>query len=200
MRFFVLFIGLVVAGIHAFIFRTMGAQTTDFPLALMGLMLFFDAMLLWWAVIFTTQSRVTLFEEGIELERGGAKVFSTWDNVSHLGIKGGGKSSRRGLFLHEKVTPETRGLIERLLFGWKTGFLPIGQYVHLPKVWNLFSREIDTEKLLDSEFGQELYELAPHLFEEYDEWKPKNRLEDSHEDKQVPDWLNDLQAEERQQK
>ena len=178
MRFFILMMGLVVAGLHAFILRTMGAEETGFPFALMSLVLFFDAILLWWAIIFTTQSRVTLFEEGIEMERGNSKVYTPWENVSHLGIKGFGRNQKRGLFLHEKVTPETKGLIEKLVFGWRSDFLNIGRYVHLHRVWNPFSRQLNTEKILETEFGQELYDLAPHLFE--DVKKPKNRLEENY--------------------
>lgn len=182
MRSFVLLMSLFVVSVHVFILRSMMVeQVTAFPIFMLALVLLFDAMFLWWGIIFTTQSRVTLFEEGIELERGGSKVFSTWDNVSHLGVKGRGRNQRRGLFLYENVTPETKGLVEKIAFGRSSNFLPIGRYVHLPRIFNLFKREIDSEKLLNTEFGQELYDLAPHLFEEYDEWKPKNRLRDDHD-------------------
>ncbi|GAB5493000.1 MAG: hypothetical protein Phog2KO_32150 [Phototrophicaceae bacterium] len=182
MRSFVLVMSIFVALIHVFMLRTLTVGTeVVFPIFMLMLILLFDAMFLWWGIIFMTQSRVTLFEEGIELERGGSKIFSTWDNVSHLGVKGYGRSQKRGLFLHEKVTPETKGLAEKIAFGRSSNFLPIGRYVHLPRVWGLFKRDINTDKLLDSEFGQELYDLAPHLFEEYDEWKPKNRLRDDYD-------------------
>ena len=182
MRSFVLLMSIFVAFTHVFILRTLTVGTeVVFPIFMLMLILLFDAMFLWWGIIFMTQSRVTLFEEGIELERGGSKVFSTWDNVSHLGVKGHGRNQKRGLFLHEKVTPETKGLVDKIAFGRSSNFLPIGRYVHLPRVWRLFNREINTEKLLDSEFGQELYDLAPHLFEDYDEWKPKNRLRDDYD-------------------
>lgn len=182
MRLFVLLMGISVAGIHAVVLRMMSATAdTAMPFFMLGLILLFDAIFLWWAIIFMTQSRVTLFEEGIELERGGSKVFTTWDNVSHLGVKGYGRSQKRGIFLHDKVTPETKGLVEKVFFGHSSDFIPIGRYVHLPRIWGLFNREIDKDKLLDSDFGQELYDLAPHLFHEYDEWKPKNRLSDDDE-------------------
>lgn len=190
MRSFVLLMSILVAFIHVFMLRTLTVGTeVVLPIFMLALILLFDAMFLWWGIIFMTQSRVTLFEEGIELERGGSKVFSTWDNVSHLGIKGHGRSQKRGLFLHDKVTPETKGLVEKIAFGRSSNFLPIGRYVHLPRVWGLFKRDINTDKLLDSEFGQELYDLAPHLFEEYDEWKPKNRLNDDH-DENTYEWVD----------
>ena len=193
-RIVILMMGVIVALLHIVLFRSMSDWMSFLPFTF-AMILLFDSFLLWWAVIFMTQSQVTLFEEGIELERGGSKIFSTWDNVSHTGIKGYGKNSRRGIFLHEKVSPDSKGLAEKLIFGQETDFIPIGQVVYLPGA-GILSREIDMDKLLDSEFGQKLYELAPHLFEEYDEWKPKNRLEDSHEDEQVPDWLADLNSKE----
>ncbi len=194
MRLFVLLMGILVAGIHAFILRTMTVtEVTPMPFFMLGLILLFDAVFLWWAIIFMTQSQVTLFEEGIELERGGSKVFTTWDNVSHLGVKGYGRNQKRGIFLHDKVSPETKGLVEKAFFGRSSDFIPIGRYVHLPRIWALFNREIDKDKLLNSDFGQELYDLAPHLFDEYDEWKPKNRLSDDVDSKF--EWLDERDAE-----
>lgn len=177
MRAFVLFIALLVSFFHILGLRTGGIETI--PLPMLGLILLMDAILLWWGVIFTTQSRVTLFDEGIELERGASKVFTTWDNVSHLGIKGFGRNRRRGIFLHSPVKAESQGLIERLFFGWESNFIPIGSYVHLPSTWSIFKGEINKDKLLETDFGQDLYELAPHLF---DEEKPKNRLTETYED------------------
>lgn len=190
-RLFVLLMGLLVAGLHAVILRSMTAtEVTAFPFFMLALILLFDAAFLWWAIIFMTQSQVTLFEEGIELERGGSKVFTTWDNVSHLGVKGHGRNQKRGIFLHDKVAPDTKGLVEKIAFGRSSDFIPIGRYVHLPRVWGIFKREINTDKLLDSEFGQELYDLAPHLFEEYDEWKPKNRLRDADDMDSKYEWTD----------
>lgn len=197
MRLVVLGIGILVAFIHAMILRTIPAGETAFPVFLLALVLLFDAFLVWWGIIFMTQSRITLYEEGIELERGNSKIFTPWENVSHLGIKGGGKNSRRGIFLHEKVTPEVTGAVERLLFGRATNFIPIGRYVHLPRKWNLFSREINTDKLGETDFGQDLYELAPHLFEEYDEWKPKNRLRDDYYKTEYDNWSDDMKLEQK---
>jgi|GEM_PF-3286061 len=197
MRMFFLLMGLIVAGMHAVMFRMVGdTGETAIPLFFIALALFFDAFLLWWAIIFMTQSRVTLYEEGIELERGGAKIFTTWDNVSHFGIKGMGKNQRRGIYLHEKVSPDTKGLVEKILFGWDTRFIPIGQLIHLPTE-HIFSRTIDPDKVLETEFGQEVYELAPHLFEEYDEWKPKNRLRDDYVEDSQAEWLQDMSSQQK---
>jgi hypothetical protein len=167
-------LGIVAALAHVIIFRLIpGMSLVPLPviIALLGI----DAFLLWFGIIFGTQSRVSIYEEGIELERGNSRVFTAWDNISHFGIKHGGKNQQRGLWLHEAVQPEASG-IEKLLFGWKTNFISLAQYVPLPKK-DIFSREIDTEKLLETEFGKTVYEYAPHLF---DVEKAKNRLEDGY--------------------
>jgi hypothetical protein len=169
-------LGIGTALAHVIMFRLipdMGLIPLPAIIALLGL----DAFLLCFGIIFGTQSRVTVYEEGIELERGNSRVFTTWDNISHFGIRHGGKNQQRGLWLHEAVQPEASG-IEKLLFGRKTNFIALAQYVPLPKK-DIFSREIDTGKLLETEFGKTVYEYAPHLF---DVEKAKNRLEDGYSD------------------
>jgi hypothetical protein len=188
MKAFIVSMGLLIAAIHIFSFR-MAQDSGDFPIPLILLVLIIDAFLLWWSYIFTTQSRVTIFEEGIELVRGGSRLFTKWDNISHLGIKGYGRNQQRGIFLYDKVKPKVNGLIEKLLFGRETDFIPIGRYVHLPRNWNPFNRQINTEKLLETEFGQRLYDYAPHLFDDYNNAKPKNRLEDDYQDDM--DWYEE---------
>jgi hypothetical protein len=159
---------------HMVAIRAGGLETIPSPAIL--LILVMDAFLLWWMIVFSSQSRVTLYDEGIELERGASKVFTPWENVSHLGFKGFGRNRRRGIYLHSPVKPESKGIVEGLLFGRESNFIPIGRYVHLPSNWNIFNQEIDTDKLLSTAFGQQLYELAPHLFGV--EEKAKNQLED----------------------
>jgi hypothetical protein len=166
--------GLVTAIAHAVMFRTI-PDMTAIPLPIIIGLLGMDAFLVWFGIVFGTQSRVTVYEEGIELERGNSKFFTTWENISHFGTKFGGKNQQRGLWLHEAVQPEAHG-IEKLFFGWKSNFLNLAQYVNLPRP-NHFSREIDTDKLLETEFGQAVYEFAPHLF---DKEKRKNQLEDGY--------------------
>lgn len=169
-RGYVLAMGLFVAAMHVFLLRTMSfsGEASSMPFAILGLILLIDAIFLWWTIIFTTQSHITLYEEGIELQRGGSRLFTSWHNVDKFGIKGHGRAARRGLYLHERVSPDTKGLVDKLIFGRDTDFIPIGQYTHLPRKWTLnpFNREIHTDKLRDTDFGQDVYDLAPHLFEE----------------------------------
>ncbi|MEM9955839.1 MAG: hypothetical protein AAF846_29840 [Chloroflexota bacterium] len=196
MRAFVLAMGLIVAGIHVFILRQfMG--TGEVPLFFFPLILMIDAFLLWWSIIFTTQSQVTLYDDGIELQRGGSKLFTTWDNVSHMGIQRRGRNRVSGLYLHDKVQPETKGIADKLFFGRGTKFLDIGRYVRMPMTWRIINNEVDQEKLLRTDFGKELHELAPHLFEDDDEWKPKNRLRDDYSDDEQLYWDDDSQMSEQ---
>lgn len=194
-RAFILIMGLIASAIHVYFFRSTGGEIAFAPI-FFGLLLAIDAFALWWAFIFMTQSQVTLFEEGIELRRGGSKIFTSWDNVSHFGITGAGKNRRRGIYLHKKVSPKNNGFVEKLFWGRDTDFMAIGQCVNLSTT-KLFSNEIDPDKVRETAFGQELYDLAPHLFEEYDEWKPKNRLEDGYVDNRQSTYLDDSQAKER---
>lgn len=163
-RSFIFVIGVLTAIIHLFDFRV--ASDGEFPIPMMILMVAVDAALIWGGYILMTQTQVTIYNDGIELMRGGARLFASWDKLSHLGIKDTGLGQRRGIFLHEKVQPEVKGLIEKLLFGRETDFMSLGRYVYLPRDMRRFKYGIDTEKLLETEFGQTLYESAPQLFEE----------------------------------
>jgi hypothetical protein len=183
-------LGIGAALAHIIMFRVI----PNMPLPLIIFLLGIDAFLLWFGIIFGTQSRVTVYEEGIELERGNSRVFTTWDNISRFGIKHGGKNQQRGLWLHEAVQPEASG-IEKLLFGRKTNFIALAQYVPLPKK-DIFSREIDTEKLLETEFGKTVYEYAPQLF---DMEKAKNRLEDGYDADEVSSSLTEESYNEAQE-
>ena len=165
MRLFILLIALFVAGMHAFILRNLGGDATGFPMFMFALILMFDAFFLWFGIIFTTQTRVLVSEDGIELQRGGARAFTSWDNISHFGVKGGGKNQQRGVYLYQKIKPEVSGLAERLFFGWETDFLPIGQVINLPTRWGFFRNPINHEKLADTEFGQDVAYYAPHLLD-----------------------------------
>jgi hypothetical protein len=169
MRLFVLLMALLVAGMHAFILRNIGGGNTDFPMFLFGFILLFDAFFLWFGIIFMTQTRVIVSEDGIELQRGGARAFTPWENISHFGVKGGGKNQRRGIYLYNKIKPEVNGLAEKLFYGWETDFLPIGQVINLPTRWGFLRNPINYDKLANTEFGQDVDYYAPHLLDERQE-------------------------------
>lgn len=167
-------LGIMAAAMHVLMFRFIPDMSV-IPLPMILLLLGSDALLLWYSIIFSTQSRVTVYEEGIEIEQGNSKVFTTWDNISHFGLRWAGRNQQRGLVLYEDVQPQAGG-IEKLFYGWKTKFLSLTPFVNLPRK-GIFSMEVDTEKLLETEFGKTIYEFAPHLF---DSEKAKNRLKDGY--------------------
>jgi hypothetical protein len=180
MRLFVLAVGFLMAGMHAFILRGEAFSGVDgFPILFLGLLLLVDAFFLWYALLFTTQTRVIVSAEGIELQRGASRLFTAWDNASHFGVKGAGKSQERGLYLHHKVQPDVTGLAEKLFYGWATDFIPLGQVINLPTTWGFFQQPVNLEKLAQTEFGQDVAYHAPHLLEayaEYEKSKVDNRL------------------------
>jgi hypothetical protein len=174
--FFVLVISFGVF-LHLYSIRQLMAGQMQFPLPILLFILALDAYLLW-TMFMVFQTKVTLYDEGIEVERGASKLFTTWDNVSHMGKNGMGRSVATGLYLHEPAKTESEGLAERLLLRENSKFIPLGRFMNIPSDWtSFFSRDVDMDKILETDFGKQLYELAPHLFEQ--EAKLKNRLEDS---------------------
>jgi hypothetical protein len=174
--FFLLVISFGVF-LHLYSIRQMMAGQMQFPLPILLFILAMDAYLLW-TMFMMFQTKVTLYDDGIEIQRGASKLFTRWDNVSHLGKNGMGRSVASGLYLHEAAKTESEGFAERLLFRENSKFIPLGRFVNLPSDWtSFFSRDVDMDKILETDFGKQVYELAPHLFGI--EEKTKNRLEDA---------------------
>lgn len=167
MRLFILAIGVLMAGMHAFVLRTANFSV-GFPIFFLMFILLIDAWMLWYGIIFTTQTRVHVTEDGIELERGGSRLFTPWQNISHFGVKGGGKNQQRGIYLYSKVKPQVNGLAEKLFYGWETDFIPIGQVIKIPTRWGFMRHSINLEKLAQTDFGYDVAYYAPYLLDEVD--------------------------------
>ena len=164
MRLFVLAIGLMMAGIHAVVLRGIGFSGGDWtPLLFFVPILMLDAWLVWYGLLFTTQTHVNVSEAGIELQRGGARHFASWDNISHFGVRGAGKNQQQGIYLYHKVQPNVTGIAEKLFFGRQTDFIPIGQVINLPRRFGFFKARIDLDKLAATDFGRDVAYYAPHL-------------------------------------
>jgi hypothetical protein len=149
------------------------------------LILLSDAYLLW-SMFMMFQTKVTLYDEGIQIQRGASKLFTSWDNISHMGKNGVGRSVATGLYLHEPAKTESEGLAERLFFRENSTFIALGRFVNIPSDWtSFFSRDVDMNKILETDFGKQLHDLAPHLFG-FEE-KTKNRLEDGIESSSFDD-------------
>lgn len=165
-RLFILLMGLIIAAMHGFMLsQCYFVSVSDFPFLWVALLVMMDVAFLWWAIIFTTQTRVIVSEEGIELQRGGTRLFSPWDNISHFGVNGAGKDQQDGLFLYNKVQPEVSGIADSLCFGWEADFMPIGLVINMPRHSGFFRPPINLDKLLNTEFGQDVAYYAPHLFD-----------------------------------
>src|SRR5690349_19950544 len=70
------------------------------------------AGLLWYTVNLCWQTRLIVYQDGLEIQRCGSSFFSTWENLSHLGRRNYGKNISYGLYLFERVQPEVTGLAE----------------------------------------------------------------------------------------
>jgi hypothetical protein len=179
-KIFMLLVGVFGVAIHIYTIRQLAAGQMQFPLPILLFILAMDAYLLWTMFMYS-QTKVTLYDDGIEIERGASKLFTIWENVSHIGKNGMGRSVATGLYLHEPVKTESEGLAERIFFRENSKFIPLGRFMNIPSEWtSFFSRDVDMDKILETEFGKQLFELAPHLFAV--EEKTKNRLEDGFED------------------
>jgi hypothetical protein len=175
-KIFMLLVGVFGVAIHIYTIRQLAAGQMQFPLPILLFILAMDAYLLW-TMFMVFQTKVTLYDEGIEIERGASKLFTSWENVSHLGKNGMGYSVATGLHLHEPAKTQSEGLAERLFFRENTKFIPLGRFMNIPSDWtSFFSRDVNLDKILETDFGKQLFELAPHLFGA--EEKTKNRLED----------------------
>ena len=79
-------IGAMLAHFPLIQSNTYGSDTVPLPFLVAGLFfIIFDAFFLWWIVIFITSTQLVVYEEGLELQRGSARHFSAWENMSHLG-------------------------------------------------------------------------------------------------------------------
>jgi hypothetical protein len=122
-----------------------------------------QAYLLWYLYTFSFRTRLILYKDGLELQQGSAHFFAAWEHLSHFGGKKIGKAFRVGIYLHKIVQPEVKGILDRFHFGWPSNFLPVTTVILLPRRWlGLF---VDTEKLLETEFGRDLLHYAPQVFE-----------------------------------
>lgn len=170
MRLFIMAMALIIAGMHALMLREIRADGIDTLVVFMFmLILLFDAWFLWYGFIFTTQTRVIVNEDGIAFQQGGSRLFTSWDNISHFGIKGGGKHQQQGIYLYNSVEPDVTGLAERLFYGRKTNFIPLGQVINIPRHWGFLRQNINLEKLEATEFGHDVQLYAPHLLQEFGE-------------------------------
>lgn len=142
------------------------SQFPEFPKPLLFLFLPFYLWMAWYTFTFCYQTRLIVYESGIEIQRGSSRFFSNWGNMSHFG-RAGFNTKYHGILLFERITPETNNFIDKLFYGGSRQFMEFGDIISFPKRWAGFFQgmAVDTEKLLETDFGRDIYQFAPHLFE-----------------------------------
>lgn len=187
MLYWGLLLGLLLMLIHFLLMISFWRE--EFMWAITFILLPLYGYGIWEMFIRATQTSITLYKDGIEWQRGGSRLFTTWDNVSHLGCHGKGESMSYGIFLHKKVKPEVNGLIESLAYGRESNYILLTGLLSIPTQWS-FRRDttIDLDKLSQTDFGRTLMHYAPHLFEK-GKGKPKHRLSDEEEQMPIRDRL-----------
>ncbi|MEL6405473.1 MAG: hypothetical protein AAFR81_13980 [Chloroflexota bacterium] len=144
----------------------------------MGLATIFFSYILFWKLIETGFSRLVLYQDGFAVQCIGVTVFTTWENTKQFGftfpLSPRTRADSTGILLHKPVMPAPQSLVARILFGKRTRFIVSGYCVHIPR--SFFSRRLDAQAVLKTDFGQHVYEYAPHLFDDVAVTTEKNKV------------------------
>ncbi|MEL6405474.1 MAG: hypothetical protein AAFR81_13985 [Chloroflexota bacterium] len=106
-------------------------------------------------------SEYRLYNDGLAYYMGGQKGmrnernFTAWEDMTHFGREWDGLTYALGIFAQ---APENSTQTEK--------FIPLTDYVEITKVRRKTPPVVDLEALRETEFGQYVYEYAPHLFDE----------------------------------
>ena len=130
--------------------------------------------LLAYALIFSvmyfqaTQIAITVYEDGIDWQRGSSHVFTTWENINYIGRNDEGDSTTYGIFLHKEVQAEAHSWIDKRFFSAPVTYIRLIPTVKVPTKWDGLRQGsiIDMEAFAGTEFGQNLLQYAPHLLEQ----------------------------------
>lgn len=125
----------------------------------------FLAVAIWMMIMVYFQSRVEFKDAGMLFVRGGSQLFIPYEDMSHFYVRSSGKNKSIGVKLTHKIKPQTRGIADRIFYGWATDYIDLLPYTKLP-TQGLFRPKVDPDKVKRTEFGKVLYEYAPHLFVE----------------------------------
>lgn len=113
-----------------------------------------------------TRITITVYENGIDWQRGGSHVFTTWDNMDTIERKNEGDSATFGIYLHEPVQPEAHNWLDKRLFSTPVGYIRLIPTVTVPTTFNgLQGNVIDRQAFAETDFGQDLLRYAPHLLD-----------------------------------
>lgn len=114
-------------------------------------------------------SEIRLYDIGIGHVAGSSETFVAWSDLTHFGTQKTRLGYQVGIYAHPTAEEDTDEL-----------FIPLNDYVDLPTVSTQQQPTVDLAALRETAFGQQVYNHAPHLFEEDEQtilpYKTKNDL------------------------
>jgi hypothetical protein len=156
-----------VAGFFLFLAVYIARNTAAWYLLVCAMPLF--GFVGWFAFIQATQMTLTVRDDSLEYRLGSGVASTSWDNLARFGRSNSLRVVTMGLVLRHKIQQQVRGgKLDRAFFGEEpVTFIPLSDIVSVPTIYDKQSkkRRVDTEKLAETPFGQELLHYAPHLFE-----------------------------------
>lgn len=109
---------------------------------------------------------ITVYENGIEWQRGTSRAFTTWDNIDRIDRKDEGDSTTFGIFLHEPVSPDVSSWLDRRLFSSPVDYIRLIPTVTVPTSFKgMKGNMIDLRAFAVTDLGRDIEHYAPHLFE-----------------------------------
>ena len=153
---------------------------------------YFVSSLLWYFAEYIFHFAIIISPDGIWFH-GYGKRFYKWDSLICLNTKNTGISKQNSWGIKAQNTQIVYlNVVAKWLVGnWiYNNFIPLQGIVKVPRKKLLFR---DMEAFKNTEFGQELFRFAPHLFDEVGKEKRKHRLSDDVDSKF--EWSDENDAE-----
>jgi hypothetical protein len=161
MRKFILVVAIIFIMIHFIIMFRAGSDLGGMMLVFIP----FYALLLWILIIQSTQQYLAFYESGLEYRIGNNRIFSRWEDLRSLEIRGSGKSRTVGITTTALEKRQEGNGLERILVGYNTDFIPLSVLSVPTQRDGWTSLAVDTESFAQTDFGRELLHYAPQLFE-----------------------------------
>ena len=108
-------------------------------------------------------NELILSDEGLEVRRGGIRVFSTWENVHSFvngWAAGQGRSKGSGVYFHQPVPVKARGL-SRIFNESEIKYIQIDCNVSIPTTMG--TMKLKKEQFLKTDFGQAVQHFKPNF-------------------------------------
>jgi hypothetical protein len=109
---------------------------------------------------------ITVYENGIEWQRNGSHVFTTWDNMAKIGRRNEGDSTSYGIYLHQPIQPTVHASVDKRFFSAPVDYFSLIPTVKVPtKFKGMDGNVIDWDAFVETDFGQNIARYAPHLLQ-----------------------------------